>query len=55
MMNEVDLDGRHKSKKRHGPNTAKVFRKRQRSKTLPSPSKEDFLNWLQNVKISELS
>jgi hypothetical protein len=50
-----ELDGRNKNKKRHSPNTAKVFRKRQRSKALPSLSKEDILKWLQNVKVRRSS
>jgi len=49
------VDGRNKSKKRHSSDTAKVFRKRKTSKSLSGLSKEDFIQWLQKVKISELS
>jgi len=54
MMNEVDIDGREQKQKRSINTGAKVLHKRQRSKTLSILSKEDYLQWLQNVKISEL-
>ena len=47
-------DGRHKSKERHTSTPRQILRQRQRSKTLSSVTKEDIIQWLQEIKISEL-